>query len=81
MLEVVGDELKLRPGISIPLADGPLRPVVITASDGTQSAALTIHIGITSPGLNDGGVVDLLELHETAHGFRWSRSFVCSRPL
>lgn len=69
---MVGDTLRLRPGLSIPLADGPWRDLVITVSDGTQSAALTVSIGITALGINNGGTVDLLESHEAAHGFRWA---------
>lgn len=69
---MVGDTLRLRPGLSIPLADGPERELVITVSDGFQSAALTISIGVTALGINSGGTVDLLESHEAAHGFRWA---------
>ncbi len=69
---MVGDSLRLRPGLSIPLADGPQREVVITVSDGFQSAALTLSIGVTALGINNGGTVDLLESHEAAHGFRWA---------
>ncbi|MBS7790034.1 DUF4214 domain-containing protein [Roseococcus sp. SDR] len=69
---VVGDTLRLRPGLSIPLADGPQRELVITVSDGTQSAALTLSIGVTALGINNGGTVDLLESHESANGFRWA---------
>lgn len=69
---VVGDTLRLRPGVSIPLADGPQRDVVITVSDGWQSAALTVSIGVTALGINNGGTVDLLESHESANGFRWA---------
>lgn len=69
---IVGDTLRLRPGLSIPLADGPEREVVITVSDGRQSAALTVSIGVTALGLNNGGTVDLLESHEAANGFRWA---------
>ncbi|MEI6162535.1 MAG: DUF4214 domain-containing protein [Roseococcus sp.] len=72
IFEVVGDMLKLRSGVSIPLADGPERDVVITVSDGRQSAALTISIGVTALGINNGGTVDLLESHESANGFRWA---------
>jgi hypothetical protein len=68
---VVGDSLRLRPGLSIPLADGPQRELVITVSDGIQSSALTVSIGVTALGINSGGTVDLLEAHESAHGFRW----------
>jgi len=72
IFEVVGDTLRLKPGISIPLADGPDRDVVITVSDGIQSAALTLSIGITVPGVNGGGPVDIMETHEREAGFRWA---------
>ncbi len=72
VFEVVGDTLRLRSGVSIPLADGPEREVVITVSDGRQSSALTVSIGITAAGINNGGTVDLLETHESAHGFSWA---------
>jgi len=71
IFEVVGDTLRLKPGVSIPLADGPERDVVITVSDGTQSSALTLRIGVTVAGINNGGTVDILETHEAASGFRW----------
>lgn len=73
VFEVVGDTLRLRSGVSIPLADGPERDVVITVSDGRQSAALTVSIGVTALGINNGGTVDLLETHESSAGFRWSQ--------
>jgi hypothetical protein len=72
VFEVVGDTLRLRSGVSIPLADGPERDVVITVSDGRQSSALTVSIGVTASGINNGGTVDLLESHESAHGFSWA---------
>jgi hypothetical protein len=72
VFEMVGDTLRLRPGVSIPLADGPERELIITVSDGRQSAALTLYIGVTALGINNGGTVDLLESHESAHGFRWA---------
>ncbi|MBX9750436.1 MAG: DUF4214 domain-containing protein [Roseococcus sp.] len=72
VFEVVGDMLRLRAGVSIPLADGPERDVVITVSDGRQSSAMTISIGVTALGINNGGTVDLLESHEAAFGFRWA---------
>jgi hypothetical protein len=72
IFEVVGDTLRLRSGVSIPLADGPEREVVITVSDGLQAAALKVSIGIAAAGINNGGTVDLLESHESAHGFSWA---------
>jgi hypothetical protein len=72
IFEMAGDMLRLRSGVSIPLADGPQRDVVITVFDGRQSAALTVSIGVTATGINNGGTVDLLETHESAHGFHWA---------
>jgi len=72
IFEVVGNTLRLKAGVSIPLADGPERDVVITVSDGLQSSALTLSIGITVPGVNNGGTVDIMETHESEAGFRWA---------
>ncbi len=72
IFEVVGDMLKLRSGVSIPLADGPEREVVVTASDGVRSAAFVLPIGVTALGINNGGTVDLLESHESSYGFSWA---------
>jgi Domain of unknown function (DUF4214) len=72
LFEVVGGVLRLRAGVSIPLADGPERDVVITVSDGRQSSAQTVSVGVTALGINNGGTVDLLESHESAHGFSWA---------
>lgn len=72
IFEVAGNMLRLRSGVSIPLADGPQRDVVITVSDGLQASAFTLSIGVTALGINNGGTVELLESHETAHGFRWT---------
>lgn len=71
MFEMVGNLLRLRPGVSIPLADGPERELVVTVSDGRQSAALTLQIGVTATGFNNGGTVDVMESHESTAGFRW----------
>lgn len=40
--EVVGDELRLRPGIQLDLLDGPQRDLIIEVSDGRQSSAFTL---------------------------------------
>lgn len=55
----------------LPLADGPERELVVTVSDGRQSAALTLQIGVTATGFNNGGTVDVMESHESTAGFRW----------
>jgi len=72
MFEVVNGDLRLRSGVSLALADGPYRPLVITVSDGHQSQAFTIMIGVTVPAIGNGQVVDLLETHEKGSGFQWA---------
>lgn len=72
MFEIVDGVLKLRDGVSIALADGPERALVITVSDGNQSSALTLYISITVPGIGGGEPVDLLGSHEGVAGFHWA---------
>lgn len=72
MFEIVNGDLRLRSGISLALADGPFRPLVITVSDGTQSQAFTIMIGVTVPAIGNGQAVDILETHEKGSGFEWA---------
>jgi hypothetical protein len=47
--EVVGNELRLKSGISLGLDDMPGRPLIIEVSDGHQSAAFTLEIRVTDP--------------------------------
>lgn len=44
--EVVGNELRLRPGVQLVLGDGPQRNLIVEVSDGTQSAAFQLSIDI-----------------------------------
>lgn len=43
---MVGNELRLRPGIEVALADGPRRNIIIEVSDGRQSAAFQLSFDI-----------------------------------
>lgn len=70
MFEVVNGALKLRDGVALTLNDGPLRPITIEVSDGIQSAAFTLHIGVTVPAAGP-GPLDILKGWETSHGFSW----------
>jgi len=47
--EVVGNTLKLQSGISLGLDDIPHRPIIITVSDGIQSAAFALDLTVTGP--------------------------------
>lgn len=44
--EVVGSELRLRPGVQLVLGDGPQRDIIIEVSDGRQSSAFQLSIDI-----------------------------------
>jgi hypothetical protein len=69
MFEIVGGILRLQAGISIPMADGPIRPVVIEVWDGKQSSAFTLDITVTLP---SGGSFDTLEPGERQDNFYWA---------
>ncbi|MFC7691743.1 DUF4214 domain-containing protein [Paeniroseomonas aquatica] len=49
--EVVGSTLKLRDGISLGLDEMPGHPLFINVSDGHQSAAFTLDLTVTDPGM------------------------------
>lgn len=72
LFEIVNGVLKLRSGVSLSVTDGPSRPVVIEVSDGTQSSAFTLDVGVTLPGSGSTGGVDLFEPHERRDGFYWA---------
>jgi len=44
--EIVGNELRLRPGLQLVLGDGPQRDIIIEVSDGRQSSAFQLSIDI-----------------------------------
>lgn len=69
--EVVGDELRLKPGVSLDLADGPRRDLIIEVSDGTQAAAFSLPIEILpDPGISPAPISFLLPGTHKA-GFSW----------
>ena len=49
--EVVDGVLKLRDGISLGLDDMPQRPLIVEVSDGRQSAAFLLSIGVADPNI------------------------------
>jgi hypothetical protein len=71
MFEVVDGTLRLKDGISIPMGDGPTRPVVIEVWDGSHSTAFTLDITVTMP---TGGIADTLEPGERQDNFHWSNN-------
>jgi hypothetical protein len=70
-LEVVGDELRLRPGVTIDLADGPRRPLIIEVSDGSQSAAFTLPIEVLPDPAVSAQPINLLLPGMSKAGFGW----------
>lgn len=69
MFDIANGVLRLKPGISIPVGDGPVRPVVIEVWDGHQSTAFTLNIAVTLP---TGDPADTLEPGERQDGFYWA---------
>jgi hypothetical protein len=70
--EVVGDELRLRPGVTLDLADGPRRPLIIEVSDGRQSAAFTLPIDILPDPAVSTQPINLLLPGMRKAGFAWA---------
>lgn len=63
--EVVDGVLKLRDGISLGLDDMPQRPLIVEVSDGRQSAAFLLSIGVADPATR----LEALGPGETRGGF------------
>jgi hypothetical protein len=72
MFEVAGSTLRLKPGVMLSEADGPLRAVTIDVSDGHQSAAFTVTFAVTDPRAPAGQVANLLQPGQSKAGFSWS---------
>lgn len=71
MYEVVDMELRLKPGISLALSDGPFRATIIEVSDGRNSAAFRLQFEVVAPGTQD-ALLDLLDPWEVTNGFRFA---------
>jgi hypothetical protein len=69
--EVVGNTLRLKEGIRLSEADGPIRAVTIDVSDGTQSAAYTVSFSVTDPRAPNGQLANLLIPGAAKSGFLW----------
>lgn len=55
--EVVGQTLKLRDGISLGLDEMPSHPLIVSVSDGTNSAAFILDLTVADPGEQESAVV------------------------
>ena len=66
--EVVGSTLKLRDGISLGLDEMPSHPLFIAVSDGRQSAAFTLDLTVSDPGMQDSAVT-VVAPEMPQHGF------------
>lgn len=69
--EIVGGTLRLKPGLMLSEADGPIRSVAIEVSDGTQSSAFTVSFNVTDPRAPSGQLANLLVPGASKAGFRW----------
>lgn len=69
--EVVGDELRLRPGVALDLADGPRRDLIVEVSDGQQSAAFTLSFEILPDPSVSHRPINLLIPGTTKGGMSW----------
>lgn len=66
--EVVGTTLKLKPGMTVAISDGPFRAINLVVSDGLQSAAHRLDIAVVAaPGEQQ--VLDVLDPWEVKSGF------------
>ena len=86
LFQVVNGTLRLKPGMVLSEADGPIRSVTIDVSDGHQSSAFTVTFGVTDPRAPAGQQVNLLQAGRTKAGFSWGengvlRGDVCSSDL
>ncbi len=66
--EIVGTTLKLKPGMTVAISDGPFRSLTIDVSDGLHSAAHRLDISVVAaPG--EQAVLDVLDPWEVRSGF------------
>ena len=71
--EVVGSALKLKPGLTVAISDGPFRALNVEVSDGHQSAAFRLEIRVESPA-GEQAVLDVLDPWEVKSGFSWKNA-------
>ena len=68
--EIVGQTLRLRPGMTVSISDGPFRTLNVEVSDGLQSAAHRLNISVVAaPG--EQAIIDVLDPWEVKAGFSW----------
>lgn len=72
--EVVGTTLRLKPGMTVAISDGPYRALNVEVSDGLQSAAFRLDIRVEFPTGGERAVLDILDPWETQAGFSWKNA-------
>lgn len=72
LFEVVGNTLRLKPGMMLSDLDGPVRAVTLDVSDGQQSSAFTVTFNVTDPRAPAGQFANLLLPGQAKAGFHWS---------
>lgn len=73
MYDIVGNTLKLKPGVALSMSDGPYRAIFVDVSDGHQSSAFRLDIKVESPA-GETAVLDVLDTWENRFGFSWKSS-------
>jgi len=70
MYEIVGMELRLKPGMAVSISDGPTRAILVEVSDGTQSAGFRLPFDVVAPN-QERAVLDVLDPWEQLNGFSY----------
>lgn len=70
--EIVGNELRLRPGVQLVLGDGPQRDLIVEVWDGRQSAAFQLAIDILPDPALGPAPVDVLVPGLSRLGLEWT---------
>jgi len=70
--EVVGNELRLRPGIQLDLLDGPQRNLIIEVTDGRQSSAFNLTVDILPDPAASTQPIDVLIPGLRRMGLEWT---------
>lgn len=72
LFDIVGNQLRLKPGMVLTEYDGPIRSIFVEASDGTQSAGFELRINVANPALPGAPLANLVSPGERVENFSWS---------
>ncbi len=72
LFSIVGNQLRLKPGMVLTEYDGPIRTLFVEASDGTQSAGFELRINVANPALPGAPLANLVSPGEQVANLSWS---------